>query len=82
MCIFKGLQRDDSMSHDTLCLEDFYSFYEIQNLKWKQVIFNYCSDLLYYVSIFRLKVMDTQLLGMMSSLSEYDLFLPVIIIIN
>ena len=44
MCIFKGLQRDDSMSHDTLCLEDFYSFYEIQNLKWKQVIFNYCTD--------------------------------------
>ena len=51
------------MSHDTLCLEDFYSFYEIQNLKWKQVIFSYCTDLLYYVSIFRLKVMDTQLLG-------------------
>ena len=38
MCIFKALHRDPIEQHKELSLEEFYSFYEVRDLKWKQVI--------------------------------------------
>ena len=37
MCIFKALHKDPKQQHQELSREDFYSFYEVQDLKWKQV---------------------------------------------
>ena len=45
MCEFKALhadrQRDgqltSSQTKDTVCLEEFYTFFEVQNLKWTKV---------------------------------------------
>ena len=36
MCIFKALQKDPA-PQESLCLEEFYNFYEMQNLQWKKV---------------------------------------------
>ena len=37
MCIFKALHKDPKEQHKELSLEEFYSFYEVRDLKWKQV---------------------------------------------
>ena len=37
MCVFKALHTNREEEHTDLCLEEFYTFYEVQNLKWTQV---------------------------------------------
>lgn len=37
MCIFKALHINPKEQHKELSLEEFYSFYEVRDLKWKQV---------------------------------------------
>ena len=37
MCIFKALHNDPKQQHQELSLEEFYSFYEVRDLKWKKV---------------------------------------------
>ena len=37
MCIFKALHKDPHQQHQDLSLNEFYSFYEVRDLKWKQV---------------------------------------------
>ena len=41
MCIFKALHKDPKQQHQEISLEDFYSFYELRDLKWKQVSTQY-----------------------------------------
>ena len=37
MCDFKALKADNRQREDTVTLEEFYTFYDIQNLKWTKV---------------------------------------------
>ena len=40
MCIFKALHNDPKEQHKDLSLDEFYHFYEVRDLKWKQVKYN------------------------------------------
>ena len=37
MCVFKALHKNHHEDHTPLKKEEFYSFYEVQNLKWREV---------------------------------------------
>ena len=37
MCEFKALHTDREQGHEPVCLNEFYTFYEVQNLRWTQV---------------------------------------------
>ena len=37
MCIFKALHKDPKQQHQDLSLDEFYSFYEMQDFRWKRV---------------------------------------------
>ena len=37
MCEFKALHTDREQGHMAVCLKEFYTFYEVQNLRWAQV---------------------------------------------
>ena len=39
MCMFKALHRDTTHAgeHKTITRDEFYSFYEVQGMRWKQV---------------------------------------------
>ena len=37
MCIFKALHIDPREQHKDVSLEEFYSFYELRDLRWKKV---------------------------------------------
>ena len=37
MCVFKALHKNCHEDHTPLRKEEFYSFYEVQNLKWREV---------------------------------------------
>ena len=37
MCVFKALLVNPREDHTHLSREEFYDFYEIQNLKWREV---------------------------------------------
>ena len=37
MCVFKALHVDPTLQHKELSQEEFYDFYEVQNLKWREV---------------------------------------------
>ena len=37
MCVFKALHKNHHEDHTPLRKEEFYSFYEVQNLKWREV---------------------------------------------
>lgn len=37
MCIFKALHKDPKQQHQDLSLDEFYSFYEMQDFRWKRL---------------------------------------------
>ena len=37
MCVFKALHKNHHEDHTPLSEQEFYSFYEFQNLKWREV---------------------------------------------
>ena len=37
MCVFKALHMNPSEQHTELSETEFYDFYEVQNLKWREV---------------------------------------------
>ena len=37
MCVFKALHANPNDTHSELSDKEFYDFYEVQNLKWRQV---------------------------------------------
>lgn len=40
MCMFKALHKDTKLAaeeHQAITREEFYSFYEVQGMRWKQV---------------------------------------------
>ena len=41
MCMFKALHKDPALigQHKPLNREEFYNFYEVQDMSWKQVLY-------------------------------------------
>ena len=37
MCVFKAMHTNPSEQHAALSEKEFYDFYEVQNLKWREV---------------------------------------------
>ena len=37
MCVFKAMHTKSNKQHTELSEEGFYDFYEVQNLKWREV---------------------------------------------
>ena len=37
MCVFKAMHINPSEQHTELSEQEFYDFYEVQNLKWREV---------------------------------------------
>ena len=37
MCVFKALHKKRHQDHTPLSKKEFYSFYQVQNLKWRKV---------------------------------------------
>ena len=37
MCVFRALHKKRHQDHTPLSKKEFYSFYQVQNLKWRKV---------------------------------------------